>query len=210
MIFTGYPDFDAALESIRHWADGFIVKPAPPERLIETVRQQVARPRQHLRHGRERLASLLRTNKQLLVQNWLDSVEKDDLLKQVTMSESERIDHIPVLLDELIHILESKIHVVGHDGGVAYHGLHLVVDDLQEHAIQRAVQHGSMRKRQQYALDMLFRESRLAQTVIFRMLQEHLLELEMSWVIPDLTIVSDAMEVLVARSVAAFSMTKVR
>jgi hypothetical protein len=46
--------------------------------------------------------------------------------------------------------------------------------------------------------------------VIFRMLQEHLLELEMSWVIPDLTIVSDAMEVLVARSVAAFSMTKVR
>jgi autonomous glycyl radical cofactor GrcA len=146
LIFTGYPDFDASLESIRHWADGFIVKPAPPERLIETVRQQVARPRQHLRHGRERLASLLRTNKQLLIQNWLDSVEKGDLRKQVTMSESERIDHIPVLLDELIHILESKIHVVGHDSGVAYHGLHLVVDDLQEHTIQRAVQHGSMRR----------------------------------------------------------------
>ena len=53
-------------------------------------------------------------------------------------------------------------------------------------------------------------KKRRAQTVIFRMLQRAPARLEMGWVIPDLTIVSDAMEVLVARSVEAFSKTKVR
>jgi DNA-binding response OmpR family regulator len=209
LIFTGYPDFDAALDCIRQQADGVMVKPAQPERLIEMVRQQLAQPRQHVRHSRKPLASLLRTNKQLLIQTWLESVEKDDLLKRVRMSESERIDHIPALLDELIHILESKLHAVGHGSRVTHHGLRVVMlDELQEHTIQLAAQHGSLRKKQGYSPGMLFRESRLAQAVIFQLLHEHLLELEISRVIPDMTMMSDVLEVLVARSVETFYETK--
>ena len=208
LILTGYPDFDAALESIRQQADGFIIKPAQPERLIETVRQQLRQPRRHLHHGHERLASLLRANKQLLIQNWLDSAEKDGLLRVVGMSENERLDHLPVLLDELIHILESKIHEVGYASSLVQQDLGPVLRHLQERTVRRAAQHGNMRKRQGYTLDMLFRESRLAQAVIFQMLYEHLLELEMSWVIPDLTVMSDVIGLLVAKSVETYSEAK--
>jgi DNA-binding response OmpR family regulator len=205
MIFTGYPDFDTALDSIRQQADGFMVKPAHPERLIEMVRQRLAQPRQYLRHPRERLASLLRTNKLRLIQKWLEEVQNDDLLRRVEMSESQRLDHIPVLLDELIHLLESR---VGHETLLGRRDLHVMLDEIQELTVQSADQHGSTRKRQGYDLAMLFRESRLAQAVIFYMLHEHLLELEMSSVIPDVTIMVDVFEVLVARSVETFSEAK--
>ena len=122
------------------------------------------------------------------------------------MSESERIDHLPVMIDQLIMILESKIQAVENVPLVA-RDFHLPYN-IQEQTIQRAADHGRLRKRQGYSLDMLFRGSRLLQLEIFRMLQEHLLELEMSWVIPDLTITSDVIEELVARSVEAFCETK--
>jgi DNA-binding response OmpR family regulator len=211
LILTGYPDFDAAMESIRKQADGFIVKPVHPTRLIDTVRQQFEQSRREreLRRRSDRLASLLRTKKQFVIQNWLHSVEKDSLLEQVEMSENERIDHIPLLLDELINVLESKIHVVGHDSDALGGDIHVVhLDELQEQTIQRAAQHGSLRKRQGYSLEMVFRESRLAQAAIFQVLQAHLLELELSCVIPDLTITSDVLEALVAKSVETFSETK--
>jgi DNA-binding response OmpR family regulator len=202
LILTGYPDFDAALEAIRQQVDGFVTKPTHPDRLIATVQQQLAPRRQ--RHGHERLASLLRRNRQSLIQSWLDSVEKDSTLKQVEMPQSERIDHIPVLLDELIRILESKIHAVGDHSRVLNNDLQLL-DHVQERTIRSAAQHGAMRRRQGYRLEMLFRESRLAQAVIFQAMHEHLLELELSWVIPDLTVVSDVIDVLVAKSVETFS-----
>jgi DNA-binding response OmpR family regulator len=209
LILTGYPDFDAAMESIRKQADGFIVKPVHPSRLIDTVRQQFEQSRRELRRRCDRLASLLRTKKQFVIQNWLHSVERDSLLKQVEMSESERIDHIPLLLDEIINVLESKIHVVKHDSDALDRDIHVVhLDELQEQTIQRAAQHGSLRKRQGYSLEMVFRESRLAQAAIFQVLHAHLLELELSYVIPDLTITSDVLEALVAKSVETFSETK--
>jgi DNA-binding NtrC family response regulator len=42
ILLTGYPDFDSALEGINNEIDGYLVKPADIEKLLQTIEQKLA------------------------------------------------------------------------------------------------------------------------------------------------------------------------
>ena len=42
ILLTGYPDFDSAVEGINNEIDGYLVKPADIEKLLQTIEQKLA------------------------------------------------------------------------------------------------------------------------------------------------------------------------
>jgi DNA-binding NtrC family response regulator len=42
ILLTGYPDFDSAVEAIDSEVDGYLVKPADIEKLLQTIEQKLA------------------------------------------------------------------------------------------------------------------------------------------------------------------------
>jgi DNA-binding NtrC family response regulator len=42
ILLTGYPDFDSAVEGIDSEIDGYLVKPADIEKLVQTIEQKLA------------------------------------------------------------------------------------------------------------------------------------------------------------------------
>jgi DNA-binding NarL/FixJ family response regulator len=192
LILTGFPDFDNALENIRQQADGYILKPTKPKALAETIRKRLATAPANHPGSNERLAQLIENDKRLLVQRWLESVRSDEELQKIVMTDQERIDHVPAVLDEVIDSLKNDRPLVQNQR------------HLRPGALHAAKVHGESRRLQGYTLSLTFREARILQCQIFELTQENLLELDMSNVIPDLTVITDTIEVLVAESIKAF------
>lgn len=192
LILTGYPDFQGALDRLLGHADGYILKPTRPDALADRILQQMEGP-EHRKPGKHRkLAELLQERRQKLLDRWSENAGRDAILTRARGPQTEHLNRPPEILDEVISALQS------HRGAVQ--------DDhqLRERALEAARKHGVLRFRQGYTLEQLFREVRILQCCMFELAQENLLELDVSVIIPDLTLATDTIEVLAGASIKAF------
>lgn len=192
LILTGFPDFDNALENIRRQADGYILKPTRPRALAETIRKRLATPNHNHTGFHKSLAQLIHHHKDTIIYRWLADVRSDEELQNIAMTDQERIDHLPAVLDEVINALETDKPLVQSQ----HH--------LRSQASHVAQVHGAVRKRQGYTLELTFKEARILQCQLFELAQENLLDLDMSNIIPDMTVITDTIELLVAESIKSF------
>src|SRR5580704_15046128 len=110
---------------------------------IQTSGMPTNHSEQTARHGQpgvslasKRAPDVVRDNKELVIAQWLERVNSKPSLMVVTLSESERKDHVPDLLDEAI------AHACGH----------AVEVDERQNAAER---HGTLRYHQGYSIPML-------------------------------------------------------
>ena len=192
LILTGYPDFQGALDRLLGQADGYILKPTQPAALADRIRQQLAGPDHRAPGKHKKLAELLVEFKQNVLDHWAESVRGDAVLSRPWISEKEHLNRVPELLDEVIAALNSHRDPAQNR------------DEVRETALEAARQHGAVRQQQGYTLEQLFKEVRLLQCSLFALAQENLLDLDLSGIIPDLTLATDTIEVLVATSIRAF------
>lgn len=192
LILTGYPDFQGALDRLLGQADGYILKPTQPHALADRIRQQMENPERRAPHEHKKLAELLAEYKRKVLDHWVESVERDPVLHRPPMSDAEYLNRVPDVLEEVIYALQSQ------RGPVQSY------DQVRERALEAARQHGLLRQKQGFTLDQLFREVRLLQCCIFQLAQDNLLDLDLSGIIPDLTLATDTIEILVASSIRAF------
>jgi ActR/RegA family two-component response regulator len=186
-ILTGYPDFESALIAIRNQVDDYIVKPADIEKLVQALKVKSEEPRRLERAiPSKRVSVILRENAQQLVDRWLVRVWENPELSKIAMPERERIDHVPNLIEEIAHRIESYPH------------------DVSDSAIKAAAAHGQQRHRHGYTIPMLLVESALLQKAITEMLQENLLAIDISTLIPDMHLVSEIINRTAELSVRAF------
>ncbi len=186
-ILTGYPDFESALIAIRNQVDDYIVKPANIEKLVQALKEKSEEPRRLERAlPSKRVSVILRENAQQLVERWLVRVWENPELSKIEMPEPERIDHVPNLIEEIAHRIESYPH------------------DVSDSAIKAAAAHGKQRHRHGYTVPMLLVESALLQKTITEMLQENLLAIDISTLIPDMYLVSEIINRTAELSVRAF------
>jgi len=186
-ILTGYPDFESALIAIRNQVDDYIVKPANIEKLVQALKEKSEEPRRLERAlPSKRVSVILRENAQQLVERWLVRVWENPELSKIEMPEHGRIDHVPNLIEEIAHRIESYPH------------------DVSESAIKAAAAHGKQRHRHGYTVPMLLVESALLQKTITEMLQENLLAIDISTLIPDMYLVSEIINRTAELSVRAF------
>src|SRR5947209_8501701 len=186
VILTGYPAFETALAAIRNQVDEYLVKPAHPEDLVKTLRQKLDSRGKDRYIPTLRLPELIHKHRDQIIDLWLSTVEQDVELSAIKMKRTDRVDHLPMLLDEIVRV---------------------AADDSPQLTVEMlgaAEVHGRQRHQQGYSIAMVLRENRLVRRTIFEFTQANLIGVEISYVLPDLTAVEETLGQSLEAALAAF------
>jgi ActR/RegA family two-component response regulator len=184
-ILTGYPAFETALQAIRKQVDGYFTKPSDTDEIVSAINATLNNQRLQPRAAATRLADFIEQNRDQIVERWLMAVKSDPQLANIRISEAERKDHVPRLLRHAIGIMRGQ--------------------EPFANVGEASRQHGTTRARQGYTLLLLLREAKLLRKVIGSFIQEHLLEIVVSYVVSDMTQMYESLDALLDESVQAFT-----
>ena len=188
-ILTGYPDFQSALEAIRQQVDDYFTKPADIRKLVDTLRSRLANPSRTRHPVTRRVSAILRENSDRIIQKWLAVTKANRGFPALT--DQQRIDHLPLLLQNLVSTLESNQEEVGKAKGPA---------------LEAAARHGENRALQGYTIPMLVIEAGILHTAISQVLLDSLLEIDLSTVVGDAMKIGEHLNALLEQSIRAFQM----
>ena len=187
-ILTGYPDFQSALEAIRQQVDDYFTKPTDVRKLVETLKSRLANPRLPRQSPLKRVATVLAENSERILHDWLASAKANKGLPG-SMKDEDRIDHLPVLIQNLVSTLESNKAELG---------------KRNTDALKAASQHGEHRARQGYSIPMLVVEAGILHSVISTVLLDFLMEIELSALVSDTMKIGEHLNALLEQSIRAF------
>jgi YesN/AraC family two-component response regulator len=187
-ILTGYPAFESALRAIQAHVDDYLVKPTDLETLVAKIHERLNSRPAVRQVPRKRIAALLRENLEEIKLRVLTAMKADSELNRLPLSDEERVDDLPAMVVELANLLESP----------ALDSQRIGVSTIS------ASQHGRTRRQQRYSVTMLFEDARLVQKAIFQIVQEHILEVELSQLVSDLSLVTETLQLELCESSQAF------
>ncbi len=187
LILTGYPAFETALEAIRQQVDDYVVKPANVDALVRNIEDKLENRSPRRTVALVRAALLLRENHGRIVEAWLHEVEGRSELARVPLPRSARSDHVPQILEEMIH------HV---DCGER---------ELSRPAADSARLHGRTRLQQGYTPAMVVEETRILRACIMTCLRDHLLNIDISHLLSDMNDIDFVLDGMLEESIRAFS-----
>lgn len=183
-ILTGYPAFETALEAIRLQVDDYITKPTDTETLAGKIRAKLAEPKHEHHVESKRLTEIVAAKIPAITEAWLEESRADAMLGAIRISDEARTDHIPRVLDVAFRISRGE--------------------EIQEMELNAARDHGIIRRKQGFTIPLLLRETRLLHDVIAKCMQDNLLSIEISYLIPDMITVNQTIQKLLEESVIAF------
>jgi CheY-like chemotaxis protein len=176
MLFSAFPEMDAAAQAILLQADQILVKPMNIPALIEAIEQRLAigpPPSRVI----QSVATILENSIQSTVDAWYERVEKEKKLTTIAMSQEQRVGHLPKILIDLINRLRSFSSLGSRE--------------LVSVAAQR---HGRLRCQQGYSAAMLVEESRMLQVSIFETLQKNLASIDFSILLNGVMTIADEVD----------------
>jgi ActR/RegA family two-component response regulator len=179
MILTGYPAFETALEAIRQQVDDYIVKPADIPSLVKTIENKLSAPsRQHHLPPPKRVAMLLQEYQDRIEHLWFGEAEQEPLLARILLRKEQRLDQLRIVLRE-------------------------VIGSAQSHA-----ESGAPAPRPQFGIEgytpaTLLAEFCVLRRVLARVVQENLLAVNLSYVVPDLARVNESLDEQTKAALAA-------
>ena len=186
-ILTGYPDIESAIQAIRSQVDDYFSKPFKVEELLAAISA--------VRSGRRmppKISSPVKVSRQVrnlrsaICDRWLAEVLAEPELAAMPLSDTERVDHLPQLLDELIEGIERNGEVLSAKGHEA------------------ARKHGKTRYQQGYTIPQILFETRVLQRVLGEMIQKDLLSLELSTLVPDVFKLGEGLHAALEMSICAY------
>ena len=133
----------------------------------------------------KRIPDVIEENKDWVVDQWLQRVNANAELNRVSLSDAERRDHVPDLLDEAV------ANACGH---------RIKVEERQS----AAERHGTLRYHQNYSVPMLILEAQLLQDVIAECIRDNFLAIDLSNLIPDMAKTSDTIAAELRESASAY------
>lgn len=177
MILTGYPAFETALEAIRQQVDDYVVKPADIPALVRSMESKLAAPpRQRPLPPPKRVAMILQEHLKRIEELWLSAIEKDPALGRATLDKERRLRSLQGILEEVIRAAQT------------YSG-----EEIAEH---KRVSGGYDRTRDLagYTPSMMLAEFCLLRRAIAKVIQENLLAVNLSYLVPDLARVNESLD----------------
>jgi YesN/AraC family two-component response regulator len=192
-ILTGYPDFESALVAIRNQVDEYLVKPADVEALVRAITEKVSHgPVKHTPIQLKRVSQILREHVDHIVESWYARVEGQSDLRRVQLNRQQRINDLPVIVEELIRRVESAD------------------EDTSEEAVQAALDHGRVRYEQGYTIPMMVKEARILQNVISTTVQANLLAVDLSRLIPDMIEIGESLATQLEEAIKSYQQVALR
>jgi len=176
-ILTGYPAFETALQAIRQQVDDYLVKPADVQSLVEALTERLKNPKRVHSFQNQSLSNLLREHTETIVSRTLFAMKQHPRLSKVPLSDKQRKNHLTDVVHQLAANLESP-----------------PAEQESRRALAAAAEHGETRSHQGYSPTMLVDDLRVLGAVIYTVVQENLLNLNLSNVIPDLGRLNDNLE----------------
>jgi len=183
-ILTGYPAFESALEAIRQQVDDYVVKPAETEALVQTIHSKFGTRTPARLLPPKRLPDIIQEQHETIIKDFLSQTASDPEMSSITLSDVERADHIPRLLEVTTRIARSGT---------------MLPADMEASAL-----HGTIRRKQGYTIPLLVREAHILNGIFADCLQNHLLEVDISFVIRDIVAVFGTVDTLLEASIRAF------
>lgn len=186
-ILTGYPDIESAIKAVRSQVDDYFAKPLNVKELLAAIK--AARSGQKRRAktvGGRKIPDLLRHHVKEICERWYQNVMADPELAAIPLDKTERTDHLPALVEELIKRLQ----------GTANH--------WSPAAAESARQHGRARHQQGYTIPQILLETRILQKVLGGVIQENLLAIELSTLVPDILEIGYSLQAEVEISIRAY------
>ena len=183
-ILTGYPAFETALQAIRLQVDDYVTKPTDTDALVEKIRSKLSQPVKPHHIETKRLSEIISENIPAISDEWLEAAKKDPELGTIKLTDIERMDHVPRILQVVLKVSRGE-----------------EISDADRTA---ARDHGLTRRKQGFTVPLMIRESLLLQDAISRCVQSNLLAVQISYLISDLISIHRTKEVLLEESVAAF------
>jgi YesN/AraC family two-component response regulator len=165
-IVTGYPAFDAALQAIGRQVDEFVLKPMDPVLMAAAIEQRLKEQKPARTVLTRRLSNILHDNKDEICRRIVAAMKNNTELSQLPLTDDDRLDHTRVTLTELVNELEAP------------------PDDLT--ALPAAAKTGKERQVQNYPRTLLAVNARLLQGVIYDIIHENLLVINLTYLMPDL------------------------
>ena len=183
-ILTGYPAFETALEAIRQQVDDYLTKPTEIESLVAVIKQKLTdrKPVQGIQP--RRLPDIIEKHCHWIAERWLQEVKKDPEISTIELPDSERIDHIPRILQEALERVRGR--------------------EITPQDTDAAASHGRVRRRQGYSAPLVVREAKLLLRVLADCVQQNLLAIQVSNLIPDMVKVWEIIETELEISIRAF------
>jgi YesN/AraC family two-component response regulator len=186
-ILTGYPDFDTALQAIRSQVDDYLLKPTDVPTLIQTIRHRLENrkavaPEPPLK----RVSHLMKEKLGEIMKDWLAQVKAHPELMAIEMSDKERIDHLPLVIEELANRVDVP------------------ADVSTDKAKTAASIHGKQRALQGYNIPLIVIEMRLLHRVLSSVLQRNLIRMDLSTVIGDMLQVGESLQEQLEFSIRGF------
>jgi ActR/RegA family two-component response regulator len=178
LILTGYPGFETALQAIRSQVDDYLVKPTQIQLLVETIEDKVKNRTPHRPAPVKRVHEILRDAQRMVVDRTVI-----ELSGRRKASKRNIREGLPELLSALL-------------GG-------LNPGSEPESYVQGAT-HGATRRAQQCSIDDLFDEFRTMERIFYEVIQENLLAVDVSSLVPDLRILNDHVQDVLRHTINSY------
>lgn len=186
LILTGYPAFETALQAIRSHVDDYLTKPADINYLLRTIREKLVGPRIKAALPTRRLASIFKDQAESILDYVLEGMKTTPELAEIPLTNQQRVNDIRFMLYALIHGLESGPH---HD---------------RQNLLRPAYAHGKTRRQQGYSAPMIVEDTRCLDSAIMRTIEENLLAIDISELLPDWNLVHAMLQGQLKASLTAF------
>jgi ActR/RegA family two-component response regulator len=183
-ILTGYPAFETALEAIRQQVDDYLTKPTEIESLVKSIQSKLANKTPSHGIQPKRLPDIVEQHLDSIVKQWLAAVKNDEEISAISLSDVERQNHIRGLLQHALDRARGK--------------------QLTPADTDAAQLHGASRRKQGYSIPLVVRESKMLLRAIADCVQQNLLAIQVSYLIPDMVNVWETVVVELESSIKAF------
>jgi CheY-like chemotaxis protein len=186
LVASDFPDVKRAMDAILLQADEVVVKPFDATQLAGLMdkRKSTVKPE---KKAKESVANILDHDVTILIERWLERVERVKELAAIPLTVKERTAYLP----EIVKNLSTRLRGVRD------------IEALDSPSTA-AVKHGQIRFRQGYTPPLIVQESRILQVSIFETIERNLGTVDFNAVLPDIMIIADEVDSQLKQAIDAF------
>lgn len=186
-ILTGYPAFETALQALRQQVDDYLTKPSDIPTLVRSIEEKLQNRLPSPRYPVLRLSAILRNNLDTILSRTLVNLKADPELAALQLSDKELLGTLDSKIRDLADQLDSELP-----------------NEASEVSLRSAHLGGERRQEQPYSLKLVATRNRLVMQAINHVVYEHLLNVNLSYLLLDLNKLNDAMLMQLEESINSY------